>query len=319
MQVLDRIDEAQIDELCTRDEFFWLDVRAPTAEEVAGLAKRFHWHPLVVEDVTNFRQRPKLESYGDYTLLVFFGAREENGTPALTEVHVIVSGSYVVTVRHAGCHQLEDVHKRFQERPADSEQFVVYRVLDALTDSFFPILETMDEEIDALEDCIVERAGPEELQRVSKLKRTLVEFRRVVTPQRDLAARALEDLRNIPGLDEDSHDYYRDLYDHLIRIADLLDSYRDLMTGLMDIYLSTVSNRLNFQMKDLTIIATIFLPLTFVTGFFGQNFGWLVGHIRSPEVFLIYGVGGLLVPILLLVVYFRRRGYLASPQGGVKS
>ncbi len=318
MQVLDRIDEDSIDGLCERDEFFWLDIEAPQAGELEGLAKRFGWHPLVMEDLAEFSQRPKLERYGDYMFLVFFGARQDaSGDPALTEVHLIVSGSYVITVRHEGCHQLDDIHRRFRENPSPSEQFVVYRVLDALTDSFFPILEHIDEEIDDLEDAIVAKPDNEELQRVARVKRSVVELRRTVTPQRDLAARALDEIRDLPGLDPDSRDYFRDLYDHLIRIADLLDSYRDLLTGVMDIYLSTVSNRLNVVMKDLTIIATIFLPLTFVTGFFGQNFGWLTGHINSLWVFLLYGLGGLLVPIAALVVYFRRRGYLSrdAPDG----
>ena len=317
MQVLDRIDEERIADLCARDEFFWLDVEAPTEEDIAGLAKRFSWHPLVVEDLTHFEQRPKLERYGDYMFIVFFGARPgEDGIPALTEVHLIVSGSYVITVRHSHCHQLADVHRRFAENPSKSEQFVVYRVLDALTDSFFPILAQIDEQIDELEDAIVRNPRNEELQRVSRVKRAVVELRRVVTPQRDLAARTLDEIKDLPGLDADAKDYFRDLYDHLIRISDLLDSYRDLLSGVMDIYLSVVSNRLNVVMKELTIIATIFLPLTFVTGFFGQNFGWLVGHISTLWVFLVYGLGGLLVPIVLLVVYFRRRGYLSRAADG---
>ena len=109
----------------------------------------------------------------------------------------------------------------------------------------------------------------------------------------------------------DTRDYFRDIYDHLIRVSDLIDSYRDLLTGTMDVYLSTVSNRLNGVMKQLTVIATIFLPLSFVVGFFGQNFGWLTGHINSLWVFLVYGIGGLLVALVALFVWFKRRGFLS--------
>ena len=137
-------------------------------------------------------------------------------------------------------------------------------------------------------------------------------MRKVITPQRDLFARAGEDIIQLPGLEPSSRDYFRDVYDHLIRISDLIDSYRDLLTGAMDVYLSTVSNRLNVIMKQLTIIATIFLPLTVVTGFFGQNFGWLVRHITSFPDFAVFGVGGMVVPIVALLIWFRRSGFLSS-------
>jgi magnesium transporter len=311
MQVLDAIDDRQLDELHSRDEFFWLDVAGPTPEQIDELADRFGWHKLVREDLKEFDQRPKIDNYGDYMLLVFYGARfDADDEPELTEVHIIVSGSYIVTLRHAGCHELEQLHARFQQRPAGSEQFVVYRVLDTLTDSFFPLLEHIDDKIDALEDEIIQSPNNEQLQRMFRLKRFLVRLRRVVTPQRDLAQNTIEDIQDLPGLEPDQRNYFRDIYDHLIRISDLIDSYRDLISSAMDAYLSNVSNRLNVVMKQLTIIATIFLPLTFVTGFFGQNFGWLVRHISSFWVFLVFGIGALLVPCVILFLYFRRAGFL---------
>ena len=142
------------------------------------------------------------------------------------------------------------------------------------------------------------------------LKRELVDLRRVVSPQRDMFARAFEDVGTLPGLEPGTRDYFRDVYDHLIRISEQIDSYRDLLTGAMDVYLSTVSNRLNAVMNQLTIVSTVFLPLMFVTGFFGQNFGWMVRHVNTLEAFLIFGVGGLLVPLVLLFAWFKRNGYL---------
>jgi magnesium transporter len=311
VQVLDTIDEERIDSLHARDEFFWLDVAGPSEEQVKHLAEQFGWHPLVVEDITEFGQRQKLDSYENYIYLVFYGARKtENEEPALTEVHLVISGSYIISFRHEGCHELEQLHERFVRRPEGSEQLVVYRVLDTLTDSFFPVLEAIDDSIDTLEDSIVTRPGDAELQKVFQLKRFLVVLRRIVTPQRDLAARTIDEIVDLPGLDPGQRDYFRDIYDHLIRVSDMIDSYRDLLTGVMDVYLSTVSNRLNGVMKQLTVIATIFLPLTFVTGFFGQNFGWLTGHITSFWVFAVYGLGGLLVPIVIMLVWFKRGGFL---------
>jgi magnesium transporter len=311
VEVLDSTQSPELEDLRARDEFFWLDLHDPGEEELRALAERFDWHPLLLEDLTEFSQRPKLDRYGDHMLIVFYGARiDHEGAPALTEVHLVVSGAYVVTVRRKGCKELEEVRRRFQHRDAESEQFVVYRVLDALTDSFFPVIDNLDATMNDLEDAILSRPGDKELQQVSQIKRFLLELRRVVTPQRDLAARTLDDITDLPGLDAGTRDYFRDLYDHLIRISDLIDSYRDLLSTVMDVYLSTVSNRLNAVMKQLTLIATVFLPLTFVTGFFGQNFGWMVRHINSLWAFLILGVGGCLAAVAILYSLFKRSGWL---------
>jgi magnesium transporter len=313
MQVLDHIDEQAIDGLLERDEFFWLDLTGPADAEVEGLAKRFDWHPLATEDLIHYGQRPKIDRYGDYMLLVFYGARSpeaaEDG-PSLTEAHLIVSGSYIVSIRQTDCGELEELRKRFEARPEKSEQFVVYSVLDTLTDTFFPVLSLIDDAIDQLEDDIVLKPTDEQLQRIFHLKRSLVAMRRIITPQRDLAARTLDEIADLPGLDAEATNYFRDVYDHLIRVSDLIDSYRDLLTGAMDVYLSTVSNRLNVVMKQLTVVATIFLPITALTGFFGQNFGWLVGKIDGLTTFLIYGVGGLVASVIALLIWFRRSGFL---------
>ena len=311
MQVLDSVDERAIEELTARDEFFWLDLVDPPDEQLAALAQRFGWHPLALEDVQKLGQRPKLDRYGDQMLLVYYGVRDEGGEdPTLIEVHLVVSGAWVVTVRRGSCSELDELRTRLPEQADRSEQFVVYRILDVLTDSFFPALSAIDDEIDALEDAIVLSPDDAQLQRVFHLKRRLVTLRRIVTPQRDLAARTIDEIAELPGLDPGTRDYFRDVYDHLIRVSDMVDSYRDLLTGVMDVYLSTVSNRLNLVMKRLTLVATIFLPITALTGFFGQNFGWLVLHIRSPWTFFLFGIGGIVLSCVLLYGWFRRARFL---------
>jgi magnesium transporter len=142
------------------------------------------------------------------------------------------------------------------------------------------------------------------------MKRWLIGVRKVITPQRDLVASLVDGVNELPGMTREIERYFRDLYDHLIRISDLVDSYRDLLTGSMDAYLSTVSNRLNAIMKQLTLIATIFLPLSFLTGFFGQNFGWMIQRIGSPGAFLVVGLGTELVVVGGMLAVFRRRGWL---------
>ncbi|HEY4279160.1 MAG TPA: magnesium/cobalt transporter CorA [Conexibacter sp.] len=318
MYILDAIDEGLLGELTRAGHFFWLDVVSPSDEQITDLARRFGWHPLAVQDTREFRQRPKIDRYGDHMMVVFYGAdgighgREDEETrPSLVEVHLLVSGNWVVTVRRDHCGAINDLQARMrQEDEPESEEFVIYRILDALTDTFFPVLEEIDDKIDSLEDTIILRASNEQLQEVFHLKRSLAALRRVLTPQRDLAQRAIEQIEELPGLSVGSRPYFRDVYDHLIRASDLVDSYRDLLTGLMDVYLSVTSNRMNAVMKQLTLVATIFLPITALTGFFGQNFGWLVNHITSFGAFAVFGVGGALAAALALVIWFKRERFL---------
>jgi len=312
VQVLDTIDEQAIGELTARGEFFWLDVVDAEPEALTSLGKRFGWHELALEDTINFGQRPKLDRYGDQMLLVFYGAHQDDeGTPQLIEVHVVVSGDWVITVRRKRCEALDALRERLAE-PSDkhSEQFIVYRVLDALTDTFFPVLSKIDDAIDELEDAIVLKPDDEQLQRLFHLKRGLVTLRRVVTPMRDLAARTIDEIADLPGLEPGTRDYFRDVYDHLIRVSDMVDSYRDLLTSAMDVYLSTVSNRLNVVMKQLTVVATIFLPITALTGFFGQNFAWLVKNVTTQADFLVFGVGGIVLSCVLLMLWFKRNDFI---------
>ncbi len=311
MRILDSIDEQTLDDLQARGEFFWLDVVGADEQTLTRLGERFGWHALAVEDTVNFGQRPKLDRYGDYMLLVFYGAGQSTDeTPELIEVHVLVSGDWVVTVRRKGCDEFDALRKRLAEEDKHSEQFVVYRILDALTDTFFPVLSAIDDAIDELEDAIVLKPDDEQLQRIFHLKRRLVTLRRIVTPQRDLAARTIDEIGDLPGLEAGTRDYFRDVYDHLIRVSDMVDSYRDLLTSAMDVYLSTVSNRLNVVMKQLTVVATIFLPITALTGFFGQNFAYLVKNVTSEADFLVFGVGGIVVSCVLLFAWFKRNDFI---------
>jgi magnesium transporter len=154
-----------------------------------------------------------------------------------------------------------------------------------------------------------------QLAELFALKRQLVDMRKLVTPQRDMVASMLTQVILIPGLTAESEPYVRDLYDHLIRISDQVDSLRDLLSGSLDAYMSMVSNRLNDVMKQLTIIATVFLPLSFLTGFFGQNFAWLVNRIGSLTAFVAIGIGTEVVAVVALLALFRSRGWMGRKKG----
>ncbi len=311
MRFLDRIDRDAITDLLKRDEYFWLDLTDPGDEDVAALGEVFSFHPLALEDTRKRGQRPKLEDFGEYMFLVYYGAEEtKGGKIKLVEVHAFLSGGYIVTTHRDGCPALDEIRDRLARQPPRSEQFVIYRVLDGLTDTFFPILERLDDRIERLDEEIFEDAQQSQLRDITEVRRTLVELRRVITPQRDLLARGTDDILEIPGLEVDSRNYFRDVYDHLIRLSDQIDSYRDLLAGSRDAYLSVVSNRLNQITKQLTVMATIFLPLSFVVGFFGQNFKWLVANIQSPGAFFALGIGSLAFSVVALLLWFRRSDYI---------
>jgi magnesium transporter len=305
MEVLDRLDRERIEALRARDEFFWVDLHSPDKEQVKALGDIFGFHPIALEDTMHFNQRPKLDPYDEYALLVFYGVGYQEAEPVPVEVHLFLHGSFIITVHRDPCGELDDLRDRLAQDRHRSETYIVYRILDALTDTFFPVLSHMDDEIEELEDAVVAHPTNAQRSRIFQLRRSLVTLRKLVTPQRDIFARAIDELTDIPGLEAGSRDYFRDVYDHLIRISELVDSYRDLLSGLTDVYLTTVSNRLNETMKQLTIIATIFLPLTFVTGFFGQNFGWMVNHIDSLGAFLGLGVGGCVVAAQAIWAFIR--------------
>ncbi|HTR73978.1 MAG TPA: magnesium/cobalt transporter CorA [Solirubrobacterales bacterium] len=306
MRFLDHIDRGAIGDLRGRDEYFWLDLDAPSEDDVATLGDIFHFHPLALEDMRKKGQRPKLEDFGDYMFLVYYGA---SPPIQLEEVHALISGGYLVTIHDGPCKALDEVRERLDRQPPRSEQFVVYRVLDALTDTFFPLLEDLEDRLERLDEEIFSEPSPDHLQPLTELRRDLVELGRVATPQRDMLARHVDDILEIPGLQADSRNYFRDVYDHAIRISDQIDAYRDLLIGSRDAYLSVTSNRLNEITKQLTVVATIFLPLSFVVGFFGQNFAWMVRNISSAADFWVIGGGTMLASVLILVVWLRRSSY----------
>jgi magnesium transporter len=288
--------------------FFWIDLHKPTAQDLALLRESFQFHPLALEDSEHFGQRAKLDDYDDFVFIVVYGAVPD--ADRLVEVHCFYSEKFLVTVHRDDAPAFTEVRQRYvQRKKVDDPGRLLYRIIDALVDSFFPILADFDDRIDELENQTFLNASDAQLQEIFQMKRLLVGMRKAITPQRDMFAGLIGGVAELPGMSEEDERYFRDIYDHLIRISDLIDTYRDLLTSSMDVYLSTVSNRLNSVMKQLTIMATVFLPLTFVTGFFGQNFGWMVGHIGSGPVFFGLGIGLEIVTVAALFTIFKKRGW----------
>jgi magnesium transporter len=298
-----------VERLFVQGGFFWLDLAQPTADDFEILRDLFKFHPLAIEDSETFGQRAKIDDYDDFVFLVLYGAVPDDDR--LVEVHCFYSERFLVTVHRDDSPAFAEIRRRYakREKPIEHPSLLLYRIVDGLVDSFFPILADFDDRIDELEDGIFLRADDSQLQEIFRMKRLLIGMRKAITPQRDAFASLMGGVAELPGLGDEDERYFRDVYDHLIRISDLIDSYRDLLTGAMDVYLSTVSNRLNAVMKQLAVIATIFLPLTFITGFFGQNFGWLVGNISSWPAFVGLGLGIELVALVVLMTFFKRRGW----------
>lgn len=306
MRVFHALDLDAITELRAREEFFWLDLKGPQDTELAALGEHFDLHPVALEDSHEFGQRPKLDTYGDHVLLVFYGT--DGVVPV--EVHVYVSGEAIITIRHGHCTLLAEARQRLSKIDARSEEEAVYRVLDALTDSFLPVLERIENDVDRLEEAILADTRPAQRDEVLKLRRELAELRRVARPQRDLLNSAPAFIETLPGLaGDDAHAWVRDVQDHLMQINERIEAEREALTQALDLHLAGISNRLGEVSKQLTLVATIFLPLTFVTGFFGQNFGWLVDHIDTSLAFVVYGVGGMLLFVVALYAWFRRSGF----------
>jgi magnesium transporter len=304
----DEVTRPAIERALKEDELLWLDLEDTGPDTIALLREVFKIHPLAIEDAQEFHQRPKIEDYDNFVSLVAYGARGLD--EPLAEVHAFYAEHFLVTVHRDPVPAIDNACHALTRVPTTRRLIALYRLLDALVDSMFPFLAAMDDRIDELQDAIFDNPQKEQLSALFALKRQLVDMRKLVTPQRDTVSSIVAQVVVLPGMTPDTERYIRDLYDHLIRISDMVDSYRDLLSGSLDAYTSMVSNKMNEQMKQLTIIATVFLPLTFLTGFFGQNLGWLINHIGSLDAFLIFGVGANVLAVAGLLIMAKRRGWM---------
>jgi magnesium transporter len=309
----------EIERAAASGAFFWLnlDIHDPGPDDdVTGLLiNTFHFHPVAVEAVERFGQRARIDDYDDFVHIITFGMSADG--KGVAEVHCFVTDKFIISLHQGDCPALATVCDRLgghHSSKASAPQVVIfYLVMDTLIDSFFPVLSEFDDSIDDLEGAILKNPTEEQLGTLFSMKRQIIAIRKVITPQRDMIASLNAGMVEIPGMTDQGSIYFRNLYDHLIRISDMVDAYRDLVGGAMDTHLSMVSNRLNVIMKQLAMIATIFLPLGFLTGFFGQNFGWLTNHLQTGfGYFLVFGMGAEIVAIVLLLVLFKRRGWLGS-------
>jgi magnesium transporter len=308
-----------------RGGFVWLGLFEPTLEELQKVQARFGLHDLAIEDAQNLHLRPKVEQYndGEISFVVIRTARyiDETDDVDFGEVSVFLGRQFVITVRQGAASELHDARTRLEQRPdllAEGSGSALWAIMDKVVDDYLPVVQCLDTDISELEETVFTGSvAPSE--RIYKLRREATEFHRAVHPllaPLDAIARGTL-LDASPKL----RPFFRDINDHLKLTAEEIGSQRELLGVMLQANLAVISLqqneisvRQNETSKQLTVIATVFLPLTFITGFFGMNFEWLTSHDQSETTFLVWGVGTLVVSLLALALYFKRRGWFGADE-----
>ena len=307
------VDPENVETRLSEGVFLWLDIDSPSETDLKLLKDVFKLHPLALEDARKFGQRPKIDQYDEFTELVVFGAvddPERRTGLAPIEVHCFYSEKWLITVHKGECPVFAELRNQTHKRLQKYEEGlgILYLVVDELVDSFLPQLSELDDEFDELEDKILTDPQPTLLQQAITMKRQLVQLRKIVNPQRDMFAGLLSGRYELPGMTPEHEKYFRDVYDHLIRVSEQLDDYRDLASGTTDLYQSTIGNKMNLTMKQLGWVATFFLPLSFLSGFFGQNYVTFVTRYLKPTwTFWVFGIGLELAAFIAVLMWFLNR------------
>lgn len=299
---------AELSEL--RDRPCWLDLIAPGEQDLALVAEELALHPLAVEDALQAHERPKIESYEGHYFIVFYALEEP--TPDIVEKHqvsIFVLSNAIVTVHQKDFAARRLVEKRFREGRLASTGLLLHALLDTMVDQYFQIVDGFGDRVELLESFIIDdsaAAHQTSLRELFLLKRDLVQIRRIVAPEREILSTLVRgDIQELRETGRRA--YYQDVYDHIVRVTDEIDTFRDLTSNVIDAHLAAASNRLNEVVKVLTSAATVLLVLSVVTSFFGMNFEVL--PFGSPGFFWATMAGMVLIGLGLLL-YFRRKGYL---------
>jgi magnesium transporter len=289
----------------------WIDLQKQDDSLLRELAERFTFHHLTIEDCSHFDQRPKLEEYGDYLFLVTHGFRltPSGSQPVeVLELHTFLGKRYLVTVHVEPIPALDAVWNRLQDEPAlvrRGVDFVSYLVADAIVDSFFPLLDDIATQVEDIEDHVLGHSKKVELSDIFRLKRLLTHLRKVLSPQRDVFGLLAK--RGEGWIEERTAVYFRDVYDHVLRIHEWVEGTRDLLGNALDAYLWSASQRTNEIMKRLTLLSAIFMPLTFITGFWGQNFTSLPFGSIQMMVAMLFSCA--IVPAAMVYFFLRSRWF----------
>ncbi len=298
----------------------WINVDGlANTEVVSQFGSMFGLHELALEDVLSVQQRSKVEQYGDQLFIVTRMASLENGHPETEQLSLFLGKDFVLTFQERpGGDCLNPVRDRIRRGWGQIRQtgadYLVYALIDAVVDGYFPVLEDLGDRLDNLEDEILDRAGKRTPASVHDIKRGILIVRRAIWPLRDAINVLCRDANPLIG--EQARIYMRDCYDHALRLMDLVETYREIGSDLMDLYLTSVSNRMNEVMKVLTIITTLFIPPTFIAGVYGMNFNPAKSPLNMPELEWYFGYPFALTlmaaVVIALTFYLRSRGWIAT-------
>jgi magnesium transporter len=312
-QSIEVVDPNELDRLVRNPEsLLWIDLVDPTPDDFALLAREFNFHPLALEDAQMRGQRPKLDQYDDFIFMVFYDLAPVDTPLAFTaqELSLFIGRNYLVSVHSDRCPAIEETAKRWKANSSALQgkgiAVLLYSLLDTIVDGYFPSLDSVAEQVDALEETIFSGKDRGALQSLFQLRKNLLRMRRVLAPERDLMGLLVR--RDLEALGPATAVYFQDIYDHVLRVTDALDTYRDLLAGALDAYLSVVSNNLNQVMRTLTAWSIILMTLTIVPSVYGMNFhlfpsqDWPHGFSYAVVLMAILGSG--------LFMMFRRIRWL---------
>ena len=291
----------------------WINIDSLHQVEILEkLGECYGFHPLVLEDILNTDQRPKMEDYGEYLYIVLriLNYDDKSGEIESEQISLILGPNFIISFQEKEGTFFNPVRERIRNGKGRIRKmgpdYLAYALLDLIVDNYFVIMEKLGEKIEFLEEELVTQPGPETLQTIHQLKREMIFFRKAVWPLREVIG-SLERGES-PLIKGTSRVYLRDVYDHTIQVIDTIETFRDMVSGMLDIYLSSISNRLNAVMKVLTIIATIFMPLTFIAGIYGMNFKYM------PELEWRWGYPAIWFAVVLIsvsmLIYFKRKRWL---------
>ena len=300
-----------------RRGLLWVDFTSEPPETSLPVLESFRFHPLAIDDALLETHVPKLDDWGNYLYIVLnYMDVKENGNTWQTEVDeldIFLGQNYIVTHHDYPITAIEETWEACDRDPRNTQNgadHLLYKITDRLVAEYMPTVEKIDAAIDQIEDQVFARPSPRTLEKLFVLKRVLLAMRRILLPQREVLNKLARDDYRV--IDPKDRIFFRDIYDHLVRLHDLNESLRDLVSGALDTYLSVINNRMNEVMKTLTIITTLFMPLTFLTGFFGMNFFEALGLMKAwttTPVFYVVLAINILMPIGMYI-WMRRRTWV---------
>lgn len=280
----------------------WFDLDDPSSPELDELALRFKLHELQIEDCRHRPQRAKTDEYERYIFTVLKHLQRSKDSFAFDDLDVFLGPDFLITVHQGSCETVKKVRELARQSQPDRLDRIFYHLVDWVVDDYLVLVDELAEQVSDVESEVLEHPDPPILRRIFSLKRKLVDFRRVTSGMREVVNTLLRREHGLVGDDLDP--YFRDVYDHLIRTIDLIETYRDLLSGSLDIYLSAVANRTNQVMKILTIWGTVALPLVIITGFFGMNLPLPLEHSAHGTLF---ASGLMVLSSVIVLLYFRRK------------